>query len=99
MPPERILNQPYDGRSDVYSLGVMLYEMLSGRRPFESPDSMVATVMMHIDSEPPLLREFAPELPLAVEAIVMQTLRKEPEERPSVERLVAEFAQAVNDMR
>lgn len=97
MPPERILNQPYDGRSDVYSLGIMLYEMLSGKRPFESQDSVVATVMMHLEKEPLPLRQFAPDLSPALEAIVLQSLQKEPEARPSVTELVSKFTEAVNE--
>ena len=96
IPPERILNQPYDGRSDVYSLGVMLYEMLCGQRPFQAHEnSPVATIMMHLEATPPSLCEIVPEIPEAVEAIVMRTLSKEPGERPTAAELASEFFRAI----
>src|SRR5204863_6777883 len=52
MAPERLGNNPYDGKSDVYSLGVMLYEMLCGRVPFYSSEGPWQTVVMHLTVKP-----------------------------------------------
>jgi len=96
MAPERLSDDPYDGRSDMYGLGVMAYEMLCGRVPFQPKDSnFMALIMMHLQTEPPPVREINPEVPEAVEAVVMQALRKEPEQRPTAEEFADRFSQAV----
>ena len=96
MAPERFRVKPYDGKSDVYSLGVMLFQMLAGRLPFvaEGADPM-ALVWMHGSQAPPSLRKLAPGLSPAVEAVVMQALRKSSEQRPSAEEFAANLARAV----
>jgi serine/threonine protein kinase/CheY-like chemotaxis protein len=96
MAPERFRTRPYDGKSDVYSLGVMLYQMLAGRLPFtaEGVDPM-ALVWAHQSEAPPPLREVKPGLSAAVEAVVMQALRKDPEQRPTAEELARNLARAV----
>jgi serine/threonine protein kinase len=88
MPPERLSFLPYDGRSDVYSLGVVMYEMLAGQAPFSMVNGDMAGLMTaHLQHEPPPLRLFNPEVPEAVERIVMSTLRKLPAERPTAQAL------------
>src|SRR5262249_30602677 len=73
--PERFDGKPYDGRSDVYSLGIMIYEMLCGRIPFPGGDAGVWSIMMQHLSQPPTpLRELNVEIPETVEKIVMRTL-------------------------
>ena len=93
--PERLSNKPYDGLADVYSLGVMLYEMLTGRVPFVPKDSDPMTLaMMHINDEPRPLREINESVPPEVDAVVREALRKDPACRPAVELLGQQFARA-----
>ncbi|RMF43949.1 MAG: serine/threonine protein kinase [Anaerolineae bacterium] len=82
MAPEQIRSAgDVDGRADVYALGVMLFEMLTGRLPFA--DEHPGTVMLaHLQSTPPSVLDYAPHLPISVEDIVQQALAKEPQERP-----------------
>jgi tetratricopeptide (TPR) repeat protein len=81
--PERIRRKPYDHRSDIYSLGAMAYEMLTGSCPFWHEDLMT-TITKHITDKPVPLRQRAPELniPEKLETVVMQMLEKNPAERP-----------------
>jgi serine/threonine protein kinase len=97
MAPERFkAGQPYDGRSDVYSLGVMLFEMLCGRLPFVAPErDPMAVVRMHLVVAPPPLRDLRPDVPEPVEELVLRTLRKEAEGRPTAAELARDLALAV----
>lgn len=65
-----------DHRSDIYSLGVVMYEMFTGSLPFDAEES-VSVIMKHLHEEPILPCEINPELPLGVEAIIMRAMRKE----------------------
>ena len=81
MAPEQLLAESVDARSDLYSVGVVLYECLTGRPPFDakSPISLIAKVLNE-DAKPPDLVK--PEVPHAVSAMVMQLLAKHPDQRP-----------------
>jgi hypothetical protein len=78
MAPEQALGQPVDGRADLYSLGVMLFEMVTGTRPYQH-DSKVTLLGMHVTAPIPQMRERAPDLdiPPSLEAIVKRLLAKE----------------------
>lgn len=89
MAPEQALGQEVDARADLYALGVIMFEMLVGRRPFES-DNPVTLLGMQVTKAPPPFSEIAPELPIPaeVEALVMELLEKEANRRPTDARQV-----------
>ncbi|PYQ62649.1 MAG: hypothetical protein DMF58_01145 [Acidobacteria bacterium] len=80
MSPEQALGRPVDTRSDLFSLGVVLYEALAGKRPFEG-ESVTETMMNIIMQEPPELTTVAPKVPAALVEIVARALQKKPERR------------------
>lgn len=81
MSPEQIESQELDGRSDVYSLGVVIFEMLSGNRPFRA-NNPVQVLYKQVSTLPPHLSDFRPDLPLACDLLLEQTLDKNPAQRP-----------------
>ena len=80
MSPEQIRGEGCDVRSDLYSLGVVFFELLSGRRPFES-ESATAIQIAHLSTPPPLLLDIDPTLPPMCEQIIQKLLRKDRKER------------------
>ncbi len=81
MSPEQAEGRPLDPRSDIYSLGIMLYELVAGRPPFWQIDAD-QLFEAHISQEPPPLGRFAPDVNPAFEEIVMMMLRKNRDLRP-----------------
>jgi len=101
MSPEQAQGAPLDPRSDLYSLGVLMFQMLAGRAPFVDDDAVVV-MAKHIKNAPPELEEAAPgvEIPAAVEAVVRRTLEKLPENRPaSAEQMLNELEHAMSASR
>lgn len=80
MSPEHARSR-VDARSDLYSLGVVLFEMLSGTVPFSGTDA-ISVIMAHVSTAAPSLRSMAPDLPPAVDALVARMLEKDPARRP-----------------
>ena len=78
--PEQIMGEPLDGRSDIYSCGVVLYTALAGKQPFIA-DSAVAMAMHHIGTEPEPLIKIRPDLNPGLADVVHIALRKKPDER------------------
>jgi Tol biopolymer transport system component/serine/threonine protein kinase len=80
MAPEQLNGRPVDGRTDIFALGAVLYEMLAGRRAFLGR-STAETIMAALTSDPPDLRQVRPDLPIAIDRIVARCLEKRPEDR------------------
>src|SRR5205823_5497674 len=80
MAPEQIRGERGDARSDLYSLGIVLYELATGSQPFRA-DHYLALMGQHVNALPKRPRELRPDLPPAVEAIILRLIRKRPEER------------------
>jgi CheY-like chemotaxis protein len=87
MAPERFLAAPYDGRADVYSVGVLLYRMLSGRLPFGAATTFGALVVATVREEPGPLGSCAPDVSEPLASLVMRALAKDPANRPSADEM------------
>ena len=79
--PEQVSGTAVDARTDLYSLGIVLYEMVCGRVPF-SGDTDTATVLARLHQDPTPPRQIRPEVPQALEAVILHTLQRDPDDRP-----------------
>ncbi len=91
MSPEQALGQPTDARSDLYSLGVLFFELATGQLPFEV-NSLTEAIRCHTKMPPPSPRFLNPELPAAIEDILLKSLQKDPARRFQT---AAEIADAI----
>jgi serine/threonine protein kinase len=88
MSPERLTEKPYDGRADVYSVGVIMYEMLCGHLPFRSSDGNYWSLIMSQITQSPLSpKRINAAIPDALDALVLKALSKNPQNRPTAKQL------------
>src|SRR5439155_1257781 len=80
MSPEQARGQPVDFRSDIYALGIIVFELFTGRVPFRG-DTPVATLLMHLEAPPPLEGPAASAIPLSARPVLRKALAKDPDER------------------
>lgn len=93
MSPEQVKSEPVDGRSDIFSLGIILYELCTGKRPFGGETKSLATVLTDIiELTPTEPSSLVPGLPKALSRVVMKALQKDPEKRFQTGK---EFAEAL----
>ena len=99
MAPEQVRGQGVDARSDVWSLGVVLYEALTGTSPFRDDGGIAATILRVMSTEPPPLDEVTPGVPTRFQGLLDQALAKDPEQRlGSVKDFAAELERVLEDI-
>lgn len=101
MSPEQLRGDAIDARSDIYSMGIILYQMLTGKLPFENNDSnMIMIIYAHLEKAPAPPRQINPDLPAAIEHVILRALEKRPDDRfQSVDEMVdaLDTARLTND--
>ncbi|HEX8266207.1 MAG TPA: SUMF1/EgtB/PvdO family nonheme iron enzyme [Pyrinomonadaceae bacterium] len=98
MSPEQWSNENIDHRADIYSIGVMLFQMLAGEPPFTG-ETLVSLMYKHLQNAPPSFASLGVSVPPEIEAVVQRTLAKEREQRPAtVEQLLSEYEQALSKL-
>jgi eukaryotic-like serine/threonine-protein kinase len=94
MPPEQAMGGQVTAKADLYSLGAMLYEMVTGRPPFIGDDS-VAIIGQHINTPPVSPSWHRADLPPSLETLIMQLLEKDPEKRPKAATVVLQALESI----
>jgi eukaryotic-like serine/threonine-protein kinase len=95
LPPEQVTGESSDPRSDVYSAGVVLFELLTGRQPFTG-DTPIAVAYQHVNQDVPAPSTLVPGIPAAVDQLVLAATSRDPGQRPAD---AGEFARAVRRVR
>jgi len=91
MSPEQGLGRPGDHRSDIYALGVMLYQLTTGQLPYEA-DTPLAVMLKHVNEPLPLPRTFKPDMPEGIERIILKAMAKNPDDRfQSADEMIAQL--------
>jgi serine/threonine protein kinase len=93
MAPERVIGEPYDGKSDVYSIGVVLYRMLCGALPYAhtGTSNPYLSALMHVTTPPRPLREVNPGVTTEAEKLTLRALAKVPANRPTAREMADEL--------
>jgi serine/threonine protein kinase len=94
--PEQASGKQIDHRCDIYALGVMLFEMLTGKLPFKGEDP-IAVLFQHIHNDPPLAREFNKTIPEELEQFIQQVLSKDPAQRPQTALEMSLFLRKIRE--
>lgn len=95
--PEQARNGFIDGRSDIYSLGIVMYEMVTGRVPFDG-ETTVAVALQHLQEEMVAPSTYAPELPISYERIILKATQKSPDRRyQDIVELLADLRKALTN--
>ncbi|HYC92976.1 MAG TPA: protein kinase [Thermoanaerobaculia bacterium] len=95
MAPEQMCNELQDGRADVYSLAVMVYQMLTGTLPFEDGYNFMSIAMLKLRDEPAPMRTYDPTIPRHLDEIVLSALSRDPKARPTAARFEEMLVRAV----
>ena len=95
--PEQIEGSEPDARGDIYSLGCVLYEMLTGEPPFADRKGAMAKMWAQVNAEPPSLRGRRPDVPAALEDVVNRAIAKDPQARPTAVALRSAVLAAVGE--
>lgn len=97
MAPEQGMGGKIDARADVYALGTVFYELVTGRKPYIA-DTPMAVLLKHVTDPLPRPRDFAPDLPVFVENVIIKALAKSPEDRyASMEEMVIAFERLMTE--
>lgn len=95
MAPEQGMGLPVDGRADIYAMGVMLFELITGRTPYHA-ETPLGVILKHINDPIPLASALNPELPLGVDQVISQAMAKDPDQRyQTAAELADRLAEAV----
>jgi eukaryotic-like serine/threonine-protein kinase len=96
--PEQVLGQPFDARSDIFALGLMLYEFVSGKYPFSAEPGLIPREIVHGEAEP--LRKLDPQIPEELDQLVQRALQKDPAQRlQTAEEFAAGLYVAAQELR
>ncbi|MFT3836240.1 MAG: protein kinase [Myxococcaceae bacterium] len=97
--PEQASNQPISPRTDLYSMGVMAFEMITGERPFSAP-TVMELLLKHVNEAPPRMSALLPTVPVSLDDLVFRLMAKNPEKRPaSAEQVRRELGRIRRELR